>query len=120
MLVGEAPIRWWSGTTSLFSKPGLTSKKRASSLSLFFYWKSPQVLLWCNASSRGDGILLIPSKLLSKEMTVTPYDFHHMNGLSFEGAIINLDDVLGIQLGLVMLGRKYPTETIRYFDLVSD
>ena len=53
-------------------------------------------------------------------MTVTPYDFHHMNGLSFEGAIINLDDVLGIQLGLVMLGRKYPTETIRYFDLVSD
>ena len=53
-------------------------------------------------------------------MMVTPYDFHRMTGFSFEGAIINLDGVSGIQLGLDMLGRKYPTETIRYFDLVSD
>ena len=61
VLVGEAPTRWWSGTTSLFLKPGLTFRKWASSLSLAFYWKSLQVLLWCNASSRGGGILLIPS-----------------------------------------------------------
>ena len=51
---------------------------------------------------------------------MTPYDFHRMIGLSFEGAIINLDVVSGVQLGLDMLGRKYPTETIRYFDLVLD
>ena len=53
-------------------------------------------------------------------MTVTPYDFHHMTGLNFEGAIINLDGVSSIQLGLDMLGRKYSTETIHYFDLVLD
>ena len=53
-------------------------------------------------------------------MTVTPYDFFRMIGLSFEGAIISLDGVSGIQLGLDMLGRKYSTETIRYFDLVSN
>ena len=51
---------------------------------------------------------------------MTPYDFYHMTGLSFERAIINLDDVSSIQLGLDMLGRNYSTETIRYFDLVLD
>ena len=55
-----------------------------------------------------------------REMMMTPYNFHHMNGLSFEGAIINLDGVSGIQLGFDMLGRKYPTKTIRYFHLVLD
>ena len=54
------------------------------------------------------------------KMTVAPYDFYRMTGLSSEGAIISLDGVSGIQLGLDMLGRKYSTKTIRYFDLVSD
>ena len=54
------------------------------------------------------------------EMTVTPYDFYSITDLSFEGAIISLDGVLGIQLGLNMLGRKYSIKTIRYFDLVLD
>ena len=53
-------------------------------------------------------------------MTVTPYDFYRMTDLSSKGAIISLDGVSGIQLGLDMLGRKYSTKTIRYFDLVSD
>ena len=53
-------------------------------------------------------------------MTVTPYDFYCMTSLSFEGAIISLDCELSFQLGLDMLGRKYPTETICYFDLVLD
>ncbi|KAK9996752.1 hypothetical protein SO802_021438 [Lithocarpus litseifolius] len=53
-------------------------------------------------------------------MTVTPYDFYRVTDLSFEGAIINLDGVSSIQLGLNMLGRKYSTKTIRYFDLASD
>ena len=51
-------------------------------------------------------------------MMVTPYDFYHLTSLSFEGAIINLDGVSGIQLGLDMLGRKYFTKSIHYFDLV--
>ena len=51
---------------------------------------------------------------------MTSYDFYHMAGLSFEKAIISLDDVSGIQLGLDMLGRKYSIETIRYFYLVLD
>ena len=53
-------------------------------------------------------------------MTVTLYEFYHMIGLSFEGAIINLDNVSGIQLGFDMLGRKYSTKTIHYFDFVSN
>ena len=51
---------------------------------------------------------------------MTPYDFYHMTDLSFEGASINLDSFSGIQLGLDMLGRKYPTKTIQYFDLMSN
>ena len=58
--------------------------------------------------------------IVEQEMTVTPYDFYHITGLSFEGSIISLDDVSRIQLGLDLLGRKYSTETICYFDLVSD
>ena len=53
-------------------------------------------------------------------MRVTTYDFYCMTGGSFKRAIISLDNVLGIQLGLDMLGRKYSIEIIRYFDLVSD
>ena len=51
---------------------------------------------------------------------MAPHDFYRMIGLGFDGAIINLDGVLGVQLGINMLGRKYSTKTIRYFDLVSD
>ena len=53
-------------------------------------------------------------------MTVTLYDFYRITGLNSEGAIISLDGVLGIQLGFNMLGKKYSTKTIRYFNLVSD
>ena len=53
-------------------------------------------------------------------MTVTPYNFYRLTSLSFEGAIISLDGVSGIQLGFNMLGRKYSIETIHYFDLVLD
>ena len=58
--------------------------------------------------------------IAKQEMTVTPYDFYRMTGLSFDRAIISLDGVSGIQLGFNMLGRKYSIETICYFDLVSD
>ena len=94
MLVGETPTKWWNGTTFSFLRRGLISEKRVLSLSLAFFRKGPQVPSWCNASSKGGGILLIP--------------------------FINLDVVSGIQLGLDMLGRKYSTETIHYFDLVSN
>ena len=58
--------------------------------------------------------------IAKREMTVIPYDFHHMTSLRFEGDIISLDGASGIQLCLNMLGRKYSTKTIRYFDLVSN
>ena len=51
---------------------------------------------------------------------MTPNDFYHMTDLSFERDIISLDSASSNQLGLDMLGRKYSTETICYFDLVSD
>ena len=51
---------------------------------------------------------------------MTPYDFYRMTGHSFEGATNSLDSVSGMQLGLNMLGRKYSTKTIPYFDLVLD
>ena len=54
------------------------------------------------------------------EMTVTPYEFYYMIGLSFEGAIISLDGTSGVQLSIDMLGRKYSTKTICYFNLVSN
>ena len=53
-------------------------------------------------------------------MTVTPYDFYRMTGLSFKGTFTNLDGVSGIQLGLDIQGRKYSTKTIHYFELVSN
>ena len=53
-------------------------------------------------------------------MIVTHYDFYCMTVLGFEGSIISLDGVLGVQLGINMLGRKYSVETICYFDLVLD
>ena len=58
--------------------------------------------------------------IAEQEMTMTLYDFYPMTSFCFEGAIIYLDGMSGIQLGLDMLGRKYPTKTIRYFDLVLD
>ena len=58
--------------------------------------------------------------IAKREMTMTPYNFYCMTGLSFKEAIINLDGVSGIQPSLDMLGRKYSIEIICYFDLVLD
>lgn len=51
---------------------------------------------------------------------MTSHDFHWMNGLRSHGSIINLEGELGIQLGIDLLGRAYPSEHIRYFDLERD
>ena len=65
MLVREAPIRWWSGTTFSFLNPRPIFGRRASSLSLDFFRRSPRVLPWCSASLRGGGILPTSVILLS-------------------------------------------------------
>ena len=65
MLVGEALMKWWSGTIFLSPKPGAMFRRRALSLSLVFFWRSLGVLHWCNASLRGGGILPTPFILLS-------------------------------------------------------
>ena len=58
--------------------------------------------------------------IADREMTITPYDFHHMTGLRFDGVLISLEDESGIRLGIDLLGRRYATETIRYIDLEAD
>ena len=65
LLVREAPIRWWSGTTFSFLNPGPIFGRRASSLSLDFFQRSPRVLPWCSALLRGGGILPTSVILLS-------------------------------------------------------
>ncbi|KAL0015416.1 hypothetical protein SO802_002485 [Lithocarpus litseifolius] len=98
----------WSGAMRLTGSPPLT------------YWAENHIPMaeLCLIEKWWDSTHTF--HIVEQEMTVTPYDFYCMIGLSFEGAIISLDNVLGIQLGLNMLGRKYSIETIRYFDLVSD
>ena len=54
------------------------------------------------------------------EMAIIPHDFHRMTGLWFDGAFINLEGELGIQLGLELLGRRYATKTICYTNLEAD
>jgi len=49
MLVGEALIKWWSGTIFLSLKPVAISEKQALSLSLVFFWRILQALPWCGA-----------------------------------------------------------------------
>lgn len=49
-----------------------------------------------------------------------PCDFHHMNSLRCDGAIINLEGESGTRLAIDLLERKYSIDTIRYFDLETD
>ena len=58
--------------------------------------------------------------IAGKEMMVTPHNFHRMTNLRLDGPIINLQSELGIQLGINLLGHKYLSEHIRYFDLERD
>ena len=51
---------------------------------------------------------------------MTPHNFHQMTSLSCDGLIINLEDELGIQLGIELLGQRRMIETICYFDLELD
>jgi len=44
MLVGEAPIRWWNGSTFLSPKPGAILGRSALSLSLVFFRRILRVL----------------------------------------------------------------------------
>lgn len=51
---------------------------------------------------------------------MTPHDFHRMMGLRFDGSLINLEDESSIQLGADLLGCRYLSESVRYFDLEAD
>lgn len=55
--------------------------------------------------------------IAGQKMTITPYDFHRMTGLWFNGVLISLENESGVWLGADLLGRRYATETIRYTDL---
>ena len=66
MLVGEALIKWWSGTIFMSPKSRAISERQALSLSLVFFQRSLWVLPCCSASLRGDRILPTPFILLSE------------------------------------------------------
>ena len=53
-------------------------------------------------------------------MTVTPHDFHRMTGLSCNGTVINLRGTSDIQPGIELLGRRYSTDMICYYDIEMD
>ena len=75
MQVGEAPIRWWSGSTFLSPKPEAISRRQASSLSSVFFQRSLQVLPWRSASLRGGGTLPTPFILPSRRWRWLPMTF---------------------------------------------
>ena len=53
-------------------------------------------------------------------MMVTPNYFHRKEGLRFDGPLIDLEGESSIQLGIDLLGHKYSSESIRYFNLEVD
>ena len=53
-------------------------------------------------------------------MTVTPHDFHCMTGLRYDDATKNLKGELGTRLVINLLGRRYSTNMICYFDIEAD
>ena len=95
MLVGVAPTRWWSGTTSLFPKLGLTREADFKPILSLLLKKFAGATLVQGFIERWWDTTHI-FHIIEQEMTMIPYDFHHMIGLSFEGSIINLDGVSGI------------------------
>ena len=54
------------------------------------------------------------------EITISPHNFHRITGLWFDRVPISLEDKLGTQLGVELLGRRYITKTIRYTNLEAD
>ena len=67
---------------------------------------------------RDGGTLLTPFTLLI--LTVTSHDFHQMIGLRCDGPFIDLEGKSGTQLSIYLLGCKYLSECIHYFDLEAN
>lgn len=53
-------------------------------------------------------------------MIVTPHDFHQMIDLRCDGPFIDLEGESSTQLSIDLLGRKYLSESICYFDLEAN
>ena len=51
---------------------------------------------------------------------MTPHDFHCMTGLRYDDATKNLKGELGTRLVINLLGRRYSTNMICYFDIEAD
>ena len=85
MLVREAPIRWWNGSTSLPLKLGATSGTMALSPSLVSFQRSPRVLPCCSASLRGGGILPTPFTFPSGSWRWLPMTFTSWPALVSKG-----------------------------------
>ena len=55
--------------------------------------------------------------IADREMTITPYDFHRMTDLWFDGVPISLENESGTQLGAKLLEGRYAMEMIRTLTL---
>ena len=53
-------------------------------------------------------------------MMVNSYNFHQKIGLRCDGTLINLGGALGMQLGIKLLGKRYSTDMIYYYDIETD
>lgn len=51
---------------------------------------------------------------------VTLHNFYWMTGLRSDGPVIDLEGESGILLCIDLLGRRYLSECVRYFDLETD
>ena len=58
--------------------------------------------------------------IAEREITVTPHDFHRMISLRCDSATISLEGESGNQLAIDLLGKRYSTDAIRYFDIEAD
>lgn len=58
--------------------------------------------------------------IVDREMTVTPYNFHQMTSLRYDGSFINLEGELGTALRIELLGWGYMMDTICYFDIETN
>ena len=55
--------------------------------------------------------------IANRGITVTSHDFHQMIGLRCDGPFIDLEGKSGTQLSIYLLGYKYLSKSICYFDL---
>ena len=76
------------------------------------------ILVWCMAKRWRDTTHTF--QIADKEMMVNSYNFHQKISLRCDGTLMNLGGALGMQLGIKLLGKRYSTDMIYYYDIETD